>query len=305
MSARTSLRRLGAVAALVTIAVGLAGCDDPPTTVQTTLTEPCAIKSNNFLVPDGDGSTTSTFTVTAPQAVKPGGQLTITVASPPFTIDGSSTSSGTVTQISNVVSKLTIPANTTLVSQSISGWSNVGSGTPTSTVSGNAISITVPGPIAANVSATLPKLTMVLEATGAAGSRIDLKAAGTSTGSPGLTFGARVTGTLVGTLNPTFSCYPSPNPVLHSTLISTDTKAPVITITSPAANQSIPQGATVAAAYSCDDGTGVGVASCTGTVPVGAAIDTSSPGTKTFTVTAADNEGKVSTSSVTYTVTAP
>lgn len=302
MRAPTTVRRLAAVAVLVGLATGLTACDDPPTTVTTTVSYPCAVKSNNILVPNGSGTTTSTFDVTGPQAVAPGGELTVKVAPAPFTVDGSSTSSGTVTQLSNLVSKVQVPANSTLVSQSIAGWANVGAGTPSSSVSGSTITVTVPGPIAANTTATLPTLTMVLKATGAAGSRIDAKIAGTSTSSPGLTFGVKVTGTIVGTLNPTFSCYPSPNPTLHSTLISADTKAPVITITSPAANQVVARNATVLADFACNDGTGVGVASCTGTVADGVAIDTATAGTKTFTVTATDNEGKVGTKTVTYTV---
>ena len=54
--------------------------------------------------------------------------------------------------------------------------------------------------------------------------------------------------------------------------------------------------------FSCNDGTGVGVASCVGTVANGAAINTSTLGAKTFTVTATDLEGKVGTKTVTYTV---
>ena len=82
------------------------------------------------------------------------------------------------------------------------------------------------------------------------------------------------------------------------------TSAPVITITAPVKDQVITRNAVVVAAYSCDDGTGVGVATCTGTVADGAPIDTATVGTKTFTVNASDNEGKVSKATVTYTVVA-
>ena len=93
--------------------------------------------------------------------------------------------------------------------------------------------------------------------------------------------------------------------MLHRTLVSTDTKAPVITVTSPTAAQSIVQGATVLADFACDDGTGVGVATCTGTVADGAPINTATVGAKTFTVTSTDLEGKQSTKAVAYTVVAP
>lgn len=80
-----------------------------------------------------------------------------------------------------------------------------------------------------------------------------------------------------------------------------DKKAPQITLTTPTAgtylvNQS------VAANYSCAD-SGSGVAGCGGTAANGAAIDTATAGSKTFTVTATDNVGNTATpSTVNYTV---
>src|SRR5829696_1586954 len=84
---------------------------------------------------------------------------------------------------------------------------------------------------------------------------------------------------------------------------ATDTNKPQIAITTA------PQGATytkdqaVAASYSCTD-VDSGVASCQGTVANGANIDTSSTGTKTFTVNATDNTGLTNSVSHTYTVNA-
>lgn len=297
--------RLAAVAVLVGLASLLTACDDPPTTVDTPVGYDCDIESNNFWVPDTTGTMTSRYTTTAPQAAAPGGTLTVKVTPEPFTLSSGASSDGTVQHLTNLVWRVAIPAGTTLSSQSIAGWANVGSGVPSSAVSGGAVVVTVPGPIAANTTATLPTVTMDLQVTGAAGSSIDAKIAGTGYGSPGLSFDLRVTGTVVGTLNPTFSCFPSPSPVLHRTLVSTDTKAPVITIASPVADASIVQGAIVAADFTCDDGTGVGVATCTGTVADGAPIPTATLGAKTFTVTSTDLEGKQSTKSVGYTVVAP
>ena len=73
-------------------------------------------------------------------------------------------------------------------------------------------------------------------------------------------------------------------------------------ITAPVANSSVALNSTVIADFSCNDGSGVGVATCVGTVADGAAINTSSLGAKTFTVTATDLEGKVRTTTVNYTV---
>jgi hypothetical protein len=79
-----------------------------------------------------------------------------------------------------------------------------------------------------------------------------------------------------------------------------DKKGPAISIASPSAGPyTLLQ--TVAAAYGCTDG-GSGLASCVGTVPNGASIDTSSVGAHTFTVNAADNVANPSTGSVTYNV---
>jgi hypothetical protein len=60
---------------------------------------------------------------------------------------------------------------------------------------------------------------------------------------------------------------------------------------------------TVTAAYTCvDEAGGSGTASCQGNVAVGAAIDTATAGTKTFTVSASDQAGNTSTKTVGYTV---
>jgi hypothetical protein len=76
-----------------------------------------------------------------------------------------------------------------------------------------------------------------------------------------------------------------------------DTTAPDITISSPITNGLYGLGAAVTPVFSCQDGQS-GVASCTGA----AALDTSSIGPKTFTVTAVDAAGNTSTASVSYAV---
>ena len=80
-----------------------------------------------------------------------------------------------------------------------------------------------------------------------------------------------------------------------------DRKAPVISVTTPANGATYPLRENVPAAYACAD-RGAGTASCAGPVANGAPIDTSSSGTKSFTVNAADTVGNASSTTVTYTV---
>jgi hypothetical protein len=82
--------------------------------------------------------------------------------------------------------------------------------------------------------------------------------------------------------------------------------APTVTITSPAAGTQFRLGQSVAAAYSCQDGaSGPGISSCSGPVPSGASLDTSTPGQHSFTVTATSRDGQSATKTVSYTVALP
>jgi uncharacterized repeat protein (TIGR01451 family) len=85
------------------------------------------------------------------------------------------------------------------------------------------------------------------------------------------------------------------------TIAVNDNISPTITITSPAANATYQLNGSVAASYACAD-SGSGVATCQGPVANGSPIDTSSTGTKTFTVRSSDNVGNGSGTSVTYSV---
>jgi hypothetical protein len=80
-----------------------------------------------------------------------------------------------------------------------------------------------------------------------------------------------------------------------------DTKPPAINLTTPAAGAVYGLGQPVAADYSCAD-RGAGVASCVGSVADGAAVNTASPGEKTFTVNARDRAGNSASKTVTYSV---
>jgi len=79
--------------------------------------------------------------------------------------------------------------------------------------------------------------------------------------------------------------------------------APVISLLSPLSGQDYAFDQNVRASYSCtDDPSGTGISACTGTVPNGALLDTTKPGSHTFTVTATSNDGGVSSDTVFYAV---
>lgn len=82
---------------------------------------------------------------------------------------------------------------------------------------------------------------------------------------------------------------------------ATDTTPPTITITTPVDGAIYVLNQVVFADYECEDEEGgSGLASCVGTVPDGDPIDTSSVGTKSFTVDAADNAANQASLTHTY-----
>jgi hypothetical protein len=87
-----------------------------------------------------------------------------------------------------------------------------------------------------------------------------------------------------------------------------DKTLPTVTINTPADGATYAQGTTVNASYSCSDSPGTGIKTtggCVGTKDNGQAIDTSSAGPKSFTVTATDNAGNTRQATSNYTVAAP
>ena len=85
-----------------------------------------------------------------------------------------------------------------------------------------------------------------------------------------------------------------------------DTTNPTITLDSPTNGATYTQGQNVTANYSCSDDTSSGSdLSCSGTVPSGSLVDTSSAGSKTFSVSATDKAGNTETKTVSYNVVSP
>jgi len=83
--------------------------------------------------------------------------------------------------------------------------------------------------------------------------------------------------------------------------LALDTTAPTVSFSSPADGATFKLRQTSSAAYSCAD-LGSGIASCSALVASGTAIDTSSVGTKTFSVAARDRAGNSRTVTHTYKV---
>jgi cyclophilin family peptidyl-prolyl cis-trans isomerase len=88
------------------------------------------------------------------------------------------------------------------------------------------------------------------------------------------------------------------NLVMSPIAILNDTTPPAITITQPVSGEQLALGQSVASSFSCDDGNGTGVKSCSGP----ATVKTSLIGQQTFTVTATDYAGNTTTQTVNYDV---
>jgi dehydratase len=123
--------------------------------------------------------------------------------------------------ISNVRYSFVVPAGTSFVGATLAGGANLGAGTPTVASANGKVTLTVPGNLAAGTTATFPTLTVTLQVTGAAGSAIETRFAGSSYGDPGLIFNTRVNNVpLLGSVTSTSNCYAPVNPVLSTTTIS-------------------------------------------------------------------------------------
>jgi len=81
-----------------------------------------------------------------------------------------------------------------------------------------------------------------------------------------------------------------------------DRRPPTIQISSPSNGSTYTLGDTVLAGYSCHSASDAHLVTCAGPVANGAALDTGSVGTKTFTVNASDDRGKTASVRSTYAV---
>ncbi|MDH3629393.1 MAG: FG-GAP-like repeat-containing protein, partial [Acidobacteriota bacterium] len=87
------------------------------------------------------------------------------------------------------------------------------------------------------------------------------------------------------------------------TVSGTDTTPPVVTLSTPADGAVYAIGASITVAYDCvDEPLGTGIATCAGDLPDAAALDTSTLGSFTFSVSGTDNAGNVTTVTSSYTI---
>jgi len=153
----------------------------------------------------------------APATVAPGGTFEATLAPEPTTVPAEA-GGYRVNRLQNLVLSVPVPAGSTYQSATLTGGSNLGSGIPSVKQADNVVTVTVPGPLTGGSTFQLPALHLNLTATGAAGSVIETKLAGTSYAAPGMTFTANVQAGPFPVNVPT-SCYPNPSPTLTSTTV--------------------------------------------------------------------------------------
>ena len=152
-------------------------------------------------------------TTTAPASVTAGSTFQIQIT--PDDIAVPTEQAGyAVTSLSNITARFPVPANSTFVGATLVEGTGY-TGTSTVALNGSNIELKIPGSIAAATTATLPTVTVTLQATGTAGSSIDTTIYGSSYGNWGYKFNVAIS---LGTTSNT--CYPAaPVPTFSTTLI--------------------------------------------------------------------------------------
>jgi dehydratase len=253
--------------------------------------------------------------VSAPVQSLPSKTFSVTITDPgetlPATLQGDP-----VTSESNVNVVIPLPADATFVSATLSGGSNVGSGASVSAVADPSIAgltdlvESVPGPIAAGATFSMPTVDLTLTASSNVGDVIRLGlmnvqpvAPSPLSGDAAFSATAQVTTPPGPTADVSETCWPaSPiaGPLSTTTVVAVDTSPPAIGVFAPVNGAVYTVGQVVDAAYACTDVASYGVATCSGPVASGSAIDTSTPGEHGFNVTATDKYGTPALQSVSY-----
>lgn len=201
---------VAAVAGLAAFGLASVAAADTSTAVTYDCQASAAGSSGTFTVD-------ATVTASAPSTVAADSALTITESVGSITVP-TSADGYTVKEIEGIALELPVPSNATYDSASLSGGSNYGSGTPSVSESDGVVTISIPGPITAGTTFTLPTLTLDLTS-GSSGDTITSTLSGTSYSDPGLTFTAVLS--VIGiSVDASAVGYPSTSPTLSSTTIS-------------------------------------------------------------------------------------
>ena len=200
---------VAAVAGLAALGLASGAAADTSTAVTYDCQASAAGSSGTFTVD-------ATVTGSAPSTVAADSALTVTESVGSITVP-TSADGYTVKEIEGIALEIPVPSNATYDSASLSGGSDYGSGTPSVSESGGVITISIPGPISAGTTFTLPTLTIDL--TSGSSGTITSTLSGTSYSDPGLTFTAVLS--VIGiSVDASAVGYPSTSPTLTSTTIS-------------------------------------------------------------------------------------
>ena len=160
----------------------------------------------------------SSIQADAPEVVTTGDGFEVTLAADPLTVPAQA-GGYTVNNLRDLTLKVPVPEGSTYQSATLTGGSNLGTGTPSVAQADNVVTVTVPGPLAGGSTFQLPALHLGLTATGPAGSTIETSLAGTGYADPGMTFTANVKVSFFNVDVPA-SCYANPSPTLTSTAVT-------------------------------------------------------------------------------------
>jgi dehydratase len=221
------MRRLARPIGVVTVAGGLAVATlvavvAPASAANVPVAFDCQAKP-----PIGDPqklALNSSIQADAPATVAAGETFEATLAPDPITVPADA-GGYAVNELHDLTLKVPVPAGSTYLSATLTGGSNLGSGTPEVSQADSVVTVTVPGPLAGGSTFQLPALHLSLTASGAAGSTIETRLAGTSYDDPGMAFTANVKVSFF-SVNVPATCFASPSPTFTSTTITEVAPAP-------------------------------------------------------------------------------
>jgi dehydratase len=159
----------------------------------------------------------STVDAEAPATVAAATDYETTFAPEPILVPADA-SGNKVNNLHNLKLIVGVPAGATYKNATITGGSNLGTGIPSVAQANGLVTVTVPGPLAGGSTITLPVLHLTLTS-GATGTVITTKLAGSSYTDPGMAFIANVQ-SVIGALDVPANCFGNPNPTLTTTTVS-------------------------------------------------------------------------------------